>query len=649
MPLQTHPRFIDLIMKGGITSGIVYPPAICRIAQDAYLHGIGGTSAGAIGACFAAAAEYRRRQNLDTPESAMDGYDMLSRLPHELGAEGRLLSLFAADKSTHKLFELIKRETGLTQPTWAATRWYRTATAWPRYLRYFIRKQAMLQPLIDNHLGLCTGMANDVPRDENALPLTVWLSEQLNEVAGLERRGRPLTFGDLWDAPVPDKLKDFLGEGSYSIDLKMISTCLTYGKPYTLPLTDKRFMFDPSQFRRLFPAEVCEYLEAVAREIGSKRAEHVGKLPLPTGSKMPVVVAMRMSLSFPLLFSMVPLWTRSREIDSESAPAILTYFMDGGVTSNLPIHFFDAPLPRWPTLAINLQYRRKGYRTERHPDGIDKLGLFIPQDNTQAIDPLYHQVDVGDPLLDSYLQLEQEHEESNSDRLKRLKKNALPTTRLLGLASSIFRAAQTWNDCSYTVLSGYRQRVAELWLDPSEGGMNLSMDSQTIQQLIRKGENVGEQLALRFDPKKTGKMSWEDHRWVRMRGSMAAVARMIHDIKRGLRMTLPPDADYRSLIRGDLGRNTAAGDQRSSYRMNQKTQRDDALALLDKLEQLANELSQMSGALKPGEDPRSRPFSSGPVPGVDLKFRAAEKLAPTDEDHRAGSDTTDSTDDGDAQ
>ena len=44
-------------MKGGISSGILYPPAICPISKKFFLIGIGGTSAGAI-----AAAEYRRRQ-----------------------------------------------------------------------------------------------------------------------------------------------------------------------------------------------------------------------------------------------------------------------------------------------------------------------------------------------------------------------------------------------------------------------------------------------------------------------------------------------------------------------------------------------------------------------------------------------------------
>jgi len=45
MPEYDHAeRFCDLAMKGGITSGILYPPAICRIAEHSHLVGIGGTS-----------------------------------------------------------------------------------------------------------------------------------------------------------------------------------------------------------------------------------------------------------------------------------------------------------------------------------------------------------------------------------------------------------------------------------------------------------------------------------------------------------------------------------------------------------------------------------------------------------------------------
>ena len=43
----------DVVMKGGITSGIVYPRAIARLAAHYRLRSVGGASAGAIAAAGA--------------------------------------------------------------------------------------------------------------------------------------------------------------------------------------------------------------------------------------------------------------------------------------------------------------------------------------------------------------------------------------------------------------------------------------------------------------------------------------------------------------------------------------------------------------------------------------------------------------------
>ena len=43
-------RTCDIVMKGGITSGVVYPHAICELAKTYRFVQVGGTSAGAIAA-----------------------------------------------------------------------------------------------------------------------------------------------------------------------------------------------------------------------------------------------------------------------------------------------------------------------------------------------------------------------------------------------------------------------------------------------------------------------------------------------------------------------------------------------------------------------------------------------------------------------
>ena len=50
----------DLVMKGGITSGVVFPSAIRTLSETYDFHNVAGTSAGAIAAAFAAAAQYGR-------------------------------------------------------------------------------------------------------------------------------------------------------------------------------------------------------------------------------------------------------------------------------------------------------------------------------------------------------------------------------------------------------------------------------------------------------------------------------------------------------------------------------------------------------------------------------------------------------------
>ncbi len=71
----------DLVMKGGITSGVVYPKLIAALADKYRFRNIGGTSAGAIAAGGCAAAEHgRMHQN---PRA----FEALSRLPEQLAGK----------------------------------------------------------------------------------------------------------------------------------------------------------------------------------------------------------------------------------------------------------------------------------------------------------------------------------------------------------------------------------------------------------------------------------------------------------------------------------------------------------------------------------------------------------------------------------
>jgi len=51
----------DIIMKGGVTSGVVYPAAVVALSATYRFRNIGGTSAGAIASAVTAAAEFARQ------------------------------------------------------------------------------------------------------------------------------------------------------------------------------------------------------------------------------------------------------------------------------------------------------------------------------------------------------------------------------------------------------------------------------------------------------------------------------------------------------------------------------------------------------------------------------------------------------------
>lgn len=91
----------DLVMKGGITSGIVYPPAILRLKGIYKFRNIGGTSAGAIAASGIAAAEFNRNNG-----GSDDGFDYLDKHVQQwLGADSNLRNLFQASPATRPLMD----------------------------------------------------------------------------------------------------------------------------------------------------------------------------------------------------------------------------------------------------------------------------------------------------------------------------------------------------------------------------------------------------------------------------------------------------------------------------------------------------------------------------------------------------------------
>src|SRR4051794_32006034 len=398
-PYAGDKRDCDIVMKGGITSGVVYPGAAAELAAHYRFRSIGGTSAGAIAAALVAAAEHRRRRG------STAGFHAVAALPAvlaERGASGdlQLLRLFQPDPATAGLFDALLAF--LRHPPRGGA--LRLPLAFPRGPALGLTLAGLglglgrgrralgagaglavgaggvvadaltaLRALPANDFGLCSlgpGSVGDGPA------LTAWLHAQLQTIAGRAVDGPVLTFADLWDVDpaVTDRdarLAELVARSrapdTREVDLQMMATDLTHGRPWRLPAIYQRdrerleqgggLLFRPHELQRLFPAPVPRPPRDRGAPIGAQRA---ALLPggghafrrFPAGPDLPVVVAARMSLAFPGLISAVPLWN----VDFARTPPRLerVLFSDGGITSNFPVHFFDAPLPRRPTFGLHL-------------------------------------------------------------------------------------------------------------------------------------------------------------------------------------------------------------------------------------------------------------------------------------------------------
>ena len=99
-------EYCDLVMKGGITSGIVYPNAVLALAKRYRFKNIGGTSAGAIAAAATAAAalgERRRRRG----DQAAIGFAALEGVAAQFKERGFIFGLFQPVFGSRAAFRMI--------------------------------------------------------------------------------------------------------------------------------------------------------------------------------------------------------------------------------------------------------------------------------------------------------------------------------------------------------------------------------------------------------------------------------------------------------------------------------------------------------------------------------------------------------------
>ena len=500
----------DVVMKGGITSGVVYPLALAEIAVSYRLRQIGGTSAGAIAAGGAAAAEVGR----DT-----DGFELLTQLPDKLagdapgGAKGSLMqNLFQPQKVTeatyavaggwmfssagllgkvaallgniaryHPIALLLGLLPGLLVVV-ASIFWTDgamrvisivaglalAALVGAVVVSVAIARKA-LSGLDQNNFGLCNGSTTAGARTPG---LTEFLADEFDRLAGRDpTKDAPLTFGDLQD---------------HGVSLKMLATNVTQSVPILLPDDLRSYYYDPGELSEMFPQRIVDHMERHARvpEDDKEAEEWEARLPkvrMPEVDDLPVVVAVRMSLSFPVLLSALPLW--AVDYNLEDQPMGTNWISDGGITSNFPSHFFDSPLPTRPTFAINL-----GSKEDLSDDEAENV--FFP---TRA----------GSGILNRWTRFD----------------------GVVGFLRSVLDTMQNWADNEQTHIPGYRDRIATVWHTKDEGGMNLNMPQETITRLAKRGREAGKKF--------TGEFDFVEHRWIRYRSVMQLIEEYLDEYQDG--------------------------------------------------------------------------------------------------------------------
>lgn len=556
----TATRYCDLVMKGGITSGVVYPNAVLALARDFRFKNIGGTSAGAIAAAATAAAAVGDRKHVasgsSAPCPATLGFSGLERVAAELSSQGFIFGLFhpaRGAKNAYRLIVTLAGNAGSLRKFFAAmiavvavapleallllglflsiayglagTPGLAAALLPSGLCAYLGAAIAAILRVArvarHNLLGLCSGRS--VRKNASQPALTEWLHDVLQSLSG-KAEADPLRFDDLWSAP------RYPGEPATetAVTLQMITTGVSHHEPRTLPFTDATFWFLREEFDLLFPRIV---VDAMVAESGvPDRVDGKAYYKLPVNGRMPVLVAMRMSLSFPLLISAVPLHepfarrprpvetadeaTNDEEASKETtlsqstegltsggesrASAIegfrVCWFSDGGVASNFPLHLFDAPLPRWPTFAINLVY----------PQDSD---IAMPVENGEPQDARDKaEASVWLPL----------HNNRGWQRSYRSIARPVALAEVSAFLFGIISTMQNWRDLLQSRAPGQRDRIVHVLLDPAEGGMNLDMSQAILDSIALKGTAAGERL-YRF--------CFANHYWVRWRNVASGLQR----------------------------------------------------------------------------------------------------------------------------
>jgi hypothetical protein len=231
----------------------------------------------------------------------------------------------------------------------------------------------------------------------------------------------------------------------------------------------------------------------------------------------------------------VPLYSIdfTRKDEQDWVPA-RCWFSDGGLSSNFPLHFFDAPFPSHPTFALNLRPFHRDF--PRKAD--ESENVSSPLTLRQGREATWRYFEVGDKPASSF-------------------------GRIAAFMGALFDLTQNWSDNTLLELPGHRERVAHVYLEGKEGGLNLVMGPKTIARLALRGRYAAMLLMDKFVrppsraietefesyrveqeptkiasrgaepeaiPRAEPKLDWDDHRYIRLHSTLAVLRRYLEQL-----------------------------------------------------------------------------------------------------------------------
>lgn len=597
VPDKSPTNECDLVMKGGIASGVVYGSAVKRIAQDYRFRSVAGTSAGAIAAVVTAAAEYRRQTvRAAGEEGEFSGFLKIGEKVDELarGIEG----LFQAKPRYQKLLRALIATTEASHGAGFAQKFRLFLSAFIGvrevliFLAFFLLSAltfrggdmigggalilaAVVGPLIfalgrfayllltlkRDDFGMCTGLGAN-----GSQGVTDWIHEAVQDVAG-KPLSEPLTVGDLW-GPEPATEDETRSPG---VVLVTMTTDLTSSRPYRTPIGDERHYFTEREMAELFPEEVVAHLKKCGQRVGRIRPpaipwwrQNLKKRwaddilwRMPPARDFPVVMSARLSLSFPVLFTTVPLWRKDSgylkrpEASDEETLVVDPYgdgdtmilrrclMSDGGLSSNFPVHFFDSFLPRRPTFGITLGEWSADHDGEAKSPNVGQCGATGCGCDPTVKEALRDRVEVYDIDGEQHRKHGSPDHDDNRTRMM---------GGTLGFVMRMVDTAKDWKDNLQARLPGNAERIIQIKLTSKEGGYNLAMDEATLRRMNAIGALAGEMLVEKFSENRFRR--FDEHRYLRA----LSFAREFSERLSSMRAALDKPAgiaglrDYRTLL-----------------------------------------------------------------------------------------------------